>query len=217
MRDLFAAVLLCALTSPATATTLTYQFYGTIDSALGTFAGQGSTITGLISFDDGLADSASPPSNLTDTFASPTFSGTVFVGAVQASVSNGRVSFLDLATADEKQVRFDFGPVTVGSTKVDFFLTAATGPPLSLTSTLAGDLPILDNLDLTQFTIHGGAFTVRDSSTGAAINQVTFEWVGFSRVVPVNWYPRAAALLLLLGGLVGFVVVRARARRRLAT
>jgi hypothetical protein len=215
MRKFFAAVLLCALTSPAMAATVTYQFSGTVVNTWGKFGGQGSTITGLISFDEGLVDTA--PSNLVDNFVSRTFAATVFVAAVQDGVSNGSLLLDNLN--GENRVLFSLGTESRGSTTVDMILDASFAQPLNLTSMLEGDLPILDGIDLAQATRHDGAFRVRDSSTGNFIDVVTFEWIGLSRVVPINnvpannWRPLAAALVLLLGGLVVFVVVRVRARR----
>jgi len=234
MRRLAIALAFALSAHAASATVVTYTYQGTVTSATGIFAGQGTSVTGTFSFDTGLTDSE--PATTHDAFdnnspvgnqaLTSTYSATVHLGAVSLSATASphptlAVGRLDLfnnfpaSTNLADEVFYELGNPFTTDPLFELDAQQLTPSPTIpnavpngvLNGTTSGAISLLDTLDLTKFSVTSGLWLQKDSN-GQTIGSLGFTWTS---VAPV---PLPAALPLLISGLLGFVGVGARARRK---
>jgi hypothetical protein len=228
MRVWTSALALSLFAPAAIASVITYDFTGDAFYTLGIFAGQGTQVTGTISFDDRIVDFS--PTAAGDTFSANLEPNSAFAGNFRATIQVG--SAVASYALHENDVD-DWGWLWIADDTtfdwIDYFFVGNQGGQTifeltardnggvavkpgsyGLTSTIEGDIGILDALDLGLFKDRAfGTWARRDVSYGPVIDSVQFAWTGISRSISV---PEPAPALLLATALLGLAV---RYRKRL--
>ena len=217
MRLFSMAVIFGLMTAGAVqAAPITFNFTGTVTGTpTGVFIGQGSAVTGSLTFDTGLLDSF-PSNGTSDFFGSSEPGNTGFVfsmsvtnGAITRSYSatDNSVTFLQqLDSSGGELWRFRVFPSNDESTEILLF--ADNGLYGSGVSNLT-DMPV----DPT--TLNLSAVTNQTNFLVAPDGQIIFNVLSFSPVTPMS-VPAPAGLPILGTGLLAVGLIRRRVKGRVA-